>query len=393
MLGIIHYKCFGLDGVSLEIQKRVTVLEHLKVPYLLVCGEKFNWLDPLRTHFYSVIRDGQEFPSLNKQITEATSLWLRIFRNFKLQGLVVHNLFSLPLIPAVSEGLLRAVGQINLPIISHNHDFWHIRAYFPRQAREYLSDKFPPMGEGIFHKVINTQDTKYFDVSPRVIGDFWLDYKDGNFMFNKKGLIYGGSFKTPASSLIFLQATRIIPRKGIENAIAFVSAFKKLSGKDAKILFTNKTDVDRQYLTRLKRLAKKLNVQLEFSDNFWQGYKKSDFVMYPSLVEGFGNQFLEAVYFKRLPIVFEYPVFKKDIKPLGFEYISLGSKTIRYKDFQIVERSIINKAVLRLLEYINSPKRLKAAVDTNYELLNKYFGPNALLMDILTDLKLLNMVQ
>jgi hypothetical protein len=45
------------------------------------------------------------------------------------------------------------------------------------------------------------------------------------------------------------------------------------------------------------------------------------------LSEGWGNQFIEAVFAKRPVAVFEYPVFKADIRPENYHYISLGDQT------------------------------------------------------------------
>ncbi|HZY40638.1 MAG TPA: glycosyltransferase family 1 protein, partial [Anaerolineae bacterium] len=42
---------------------------------------------------------------------------------------------------------------------------------------------------------------------------------------------------------------------------------------------------------------------------------------YPSSVEGFGNAFLEAVYYRRPIVVNRYSTFEVDIKPRGFRVI------------------------------------------------------------------------
>jgi glycosyltransferase involved in cell wall biosynthesis len=63
--------------------------------------------------------------------------------------------------------------------------------------------------------------------------------------------------------------------------------------------------------------------------SFWDVYAFADLVTYPSLWEGFGNQLLEAIG-GQLPIVlFEYPVYRVDIAPLGFSVISLDSRLAR----------------------------------------------------------------
>ncbi|MCK5671962.1 MAG: hypothetical protein KAH95_01225, partial [Spirochaetales bacterium] len=58
-------------------------------------------------------------------------------------------------------------------------------------------------------------------------------------------------------------------------------------------------------------------------------YAYADIVSYPSLFEGWGNQFIEAVFAKKPIMVYEYPVFKTDIKPQGYEVIDLGSVSVQ----------------------------------------------------------------
>lgn len=44
---------------------------------------------------------------------------------------------------------------------------------------------------------------------------------------------------------------------------------------------------------------------------------------YPSLYEGFGNAFLEAVYFGKPVVVNSYAVYARDIDPLGFKTVEI----------------------------------------------------------------------
>ena len=50
-------------------------------------------------------------------------------------------------------------------------------------------------------------------------------------------------------------------------------------------------------------------------------YRHADLVTYPSLYEGFGNAFLEAVYFRKPIVVKRYSIFITDIEPKGFQII------------------------------------------------------------------------
>ena len=46
-------------------------------------------------------------------------------------------------------------------------------------------------------------------------------------------------------------------------------------------------------------------------------YPHADFITYPSLYEGFGNAFLEAIYFKKPLLINRYAIFVKDIETPG----------------------------------------------------------------------------
>lgn len=84
---------------------------------------------------------------------------------------------------------------------------------------------------------------------------------------------------------------------------------------------------DSSYTEKLIEKAKDKNVNLKFINNIvdhsrtyranekvyslWDIYTEADIVTYPSLLEGWGNQFLEAVFAKIPVLVYEYPVFEK----------------------------------------------------------------------------------
>jgi glycosyltransferase involved in cell wall biosynthesis len=50
----------------------------------------------------------------------------------------------------------------------------------------------------------------------------------------------------------------------------------------------------------------------------WDLYPHANLVTYPSLYEGFGNAFLEAIYFRVPVVVNRYAIFARDIEPKGF---------------------------------------------------------------------------
>ena len=93
-------------------------------------------------------------------------------------------------------------------------------------------------------------------------------------------------------------------------------------------------------------------------------YQASDLVTYPSGYEGFGNAFLEAIYFKKPVVVNRYSIYIEDIEPCGFSVIPFEG---------FVTKEIVDKAY-RFLE----PKNLKTLVERNYALGRKYFSYSVL---------------
>ena len=54
----------------------------------------------------------------------------------------------------------------------------------------------------------------------------------------------------------------------------------------------------------------------------WDVYPACDLVTYPSTYEGYGNAFVEAIYFRRPIVVNRYSIFEADIEPKGFDVIA-----------------------------------------------------------------------
>ena len=90
-------------------------------------------------------------------------------------------------------------------------------------------------------------------------------------------------------------------------------------------------------------------------------YPHADLVTYPSLYEGFGNAFLEAIYFGKPVVVNSYAVYARDIDPLGFKTIEMS---------QLVTREVVEQTRTILQ---NNELRAEWA-EINYRLGVKYFS-------------------
>ena len=89
-------------------------------------------------------------------------------------------------------------------------------------------------------------------------------------------------------------------------------------------------------------------------------YRAADVVTYPSGYEGFGNAFVEAIYFRKPIVVNRYSIYVEDIEPCGFEVIPF--------------ESFVTKEIAGRIKQFLKPENLQASVDKNYELGKKYFS-------------------
>ncbi len=90
-------------------------------------------------------------------------------------------------------------------------------------------------------------------------------------------------------------------------------------------------------------------------------YQMAELVTYPSTVEGFGNAFIETIYYRRPIVMSSYEIFRTDIQPKGF-------RVIEFEDFMTKET--VDQA-RRVLE----DNRLAAEmVDHNFEVGRRYYS-------------------
>jgi hypothetical protein len=108
------------------------------------------------------------------------------------------------------------------------------------------------------------------------------------------------------------------------------------------------------------------------------GYQHADLVTYPSLVEGFGNAFLETIYYRRPLMMSSYEIFKTDIRPKGFEVISFGEfiteQTVEHARAVLCDSSVALKMVehnyqlgRRYYSHTMLRKRLKTLIEQSLE--------------------------
>ena len=99
--------------------------------------------------------------------------------------------------------------------------------------------------------------------------------------------------------------------------------------------------------------------------SLWDVYPHADLVTYPSLYEGFGNAFLEALWFRKPVFINRYSIYIRDIEPHGFKVIDI--------DGVVTKRSV--SEAWNLIE----DKELAAGwAEHNYQLGLQHYGHGVL---------------
>ncbi len=439
-IGILHYKVGGTDGVSLEIDKWKLALEemghtvHLCAGHL---GELDGTLIPEMYHhrpeskrlYRNTFIALQDFDAagyraeLEAQTARLAEKLNGFIREKDIELIIAQNVWSVAASPAVASALEQVRRENGLPAIAHNHDFYWERvdgvALTCRAAVE-LADKFlPPRSPDIRHVVINSLAQRELaarkGVASRVVPNVF-DFDGPGWQVDDYNRDFRASIGLSDRDVLILQATRIVPRKAIELAIDFVKALNarerrdrmkarglydgRSFGEDSRIVLVMagyaQDDATGRYPALLKEKARREGVETLFIEDvidarrgvkngrkaysLWDAYVFADFVTYPSIWEGWGNQFLEAVR-GRLPIaLFEYPVYAADIKSRGFRVASFGDRILARDEQGLVRVSPrrVEEAADLALTWLTDAQARKEAVDHNFRLAQQHYSMPAL---------------
>lgn len=438
-IALVHFRVGELDGVSLEMDKWYHVLKTqygYRVIYLAGSLGKTNGhiipefsleypiaMQIRQKAFSSVIDKVEEKILEDKILSISNKIQPKItefIEEYKIVCFIVNNMFSLPLNIPASLALLNVIKNTGIFTISHNHDFFWERTINNPSCpfiQDYLEKYFPPILSNIQHVVINSLAKKVLvekkGIKSHVVPNvFYFEeplWKEDSFNSDLRTTL-----NIDKNDIIVLQATRIVARKGIELIIDLISEInkpnniKKLTSQPLyderrfqhhnKIILVMPNLVeDISYKNKLEKKCQELNVEYRFCNNkfahersttdnkskiynLWDIYTQADIVSYPSLQEGWGNQFLEAVKAKVPIILFEYDVYKEDIGPSGFKIISLGSniqKTDNQGLVSISSRNLQNAAQNTINMLQNKAER-KKVVESNYNIGLKKLSLSAL---------------
>jgi glycosyltransferase involved in cell wall biosynthesis len=405
-IGLVHFRAGFTDGVSLEMEKWKTVLEELGHEVIYVAGE----FDQAQ---------GVEIPSLS--MNDATNLWIhknafekltvdeRTFEDAfdayverikselknlpKLDLLIINNIFSLGFNLAAAVALTEFVREKNLKVIAHNHDFyWERERYSTPQCecvKRTLEEYFPPEDGLILHVTINKlaqEELRRRKNIDSVVVPNVFDFNQPVWRIDEYNRDLRSVLGISEDDLVVLHATRIVPRKAIEIAMDFVACLSEKVEKNVHFVLAGFPETESQeYYRKIVKKAESMPYETHFafemvrSERFvndrkyyslWDMYAICNVITYTSILEGWGNQLIEAVFAKKPLVVFEYPVYKSDIAPLGFQFISLGD-TAHYDENEGLYRLDVQRlddAARRLKQLLCDPERLSEIVEKNFQI-------------------------
>ncbi len=351
-IGFVATRLAGTDGVSLEAAKWTDVLTELGHTCFFFAGESDRPADRSRVvteaHFEhdtiaQIHCDLFDDYCRNEKTSEAISDFrsqlkraLHAFiRDFGIELLVIENALSIPMHVPLGLALTELIAETRIPSVAHHHDFvWERERFSVNAAEDYLAAAFPPAMSSIHHVMINSfgatqlalrtgmrstliPNVMDFDHPPAASDDYATDLRT--------------CFGIGEDERMLLQPTRIVPRKRIERSIELA---RKLEIPCWLLITHDAGDEGYEYQQYLCEYADVMGVRVLFAQGRFahgrgltvQGekiysladaYRQADLVTYPSRVEGFGNAFLESIYYRRPLLMSGYEIFKTDIQPKG----------------------------------------------------------------------------
>ena len=399
-VGILSTRLAGTDGVSLESEKWVQVMEERGLTCYYFAGEldrppersylaeqaHFNHpeIQDIQQACFGVSTRSRSLTSKLQEIKRKLKDDLYSFiEQFKIDLLMPENSLTIPMNIPLGLAITEVIAETGMPAVAHHHDFYWERDRFSINAvSDYLNMAFPPNLPTLNHLVINSFANEQLSlrtgISGRVVPNI-MDFENPPPPPNDYTFDVRQAIGIADDELFVLQPTRVVKRKGIEHAIELVCRL----GMKAKLVISHDAgDEGFDYQERLKEYADFLKVDLLFASdiiNEKRGrtddgrkiytlddvYPYADLVTYPSTFEGFGNAFLEAIYFSKPVAVNTYSIYTKDIKPKGFSVIELDGYVTR-------------DAVQQTKQILADPKLCQEMVEHNYELGKRFFSYDVL---------------
>ena len=396
-IGFISTRFAGLDGVSLESDKWASVLREFGHRCFWFAGEldrpeSVSMLVPeaffghpsvqeiTSSLFSAQKRTGAMTDELHRQKDFLKDHLYRFIERFAIDLIIPENALSIPMNVALGMAVTELVAETGIPTIAHHHDFsWERPRFLTSACQDILNMAFPPDLPSIKHVVINSPAQADLaarrSISAHLVFNV-MDFDHAAPLPRESAAEFRARMGFGEKDIIVLQPTRVVSRKGIEQAIYLVELLNEPSAR--LVVSHSAGDEGLQYAEWIQRWAEHQGVPLHFIQNpraagvsgdsaaeapfsLQDVYPHADMITYPSIHEGFGNAFLEAVYYRKPIMVNRYSVFIVDIEPKGFDVVG-------------IDGYVTPGAVKEVAELLHDPARRAQMVEKNWQLARTHFS-------------------
>ena len=399
-IAIISARLVSIDGVSVEAEKwRATFRRlghevvlcagtfggdphgpYVRIPALDFAGPEVVKLPDILARPAPFDLDREE--EVREQANRIKAALLSFIDRERIDLVDVENLISLPLNLAAGIALVEIIHETRIPFICRHHDFYWERAELARsRLRDYLDENFPPHDDETIHVVINRRAQRELRLRHGILSTRIPNVLDPAMVgtVDEFNADFRESFGIPKDALLFLQPSRIIERKCIEDSVRLAAGVRKRLKRPVWLLITGPPGNGREddpYCQHILRLAGELSVPVVLG---WRrifirrgrdeegkiysiadAYAHANLVTFPSRIEGFGNPVIEAAA-NHLPLlVRHYPVLD-DMLDKGFKFVLLEDG---------LTRQAVDQAVSLLTD-----RAARRVLSENAALVQKYFAP------------------
>jgi glycosyltransferase involved in cell wall biosynthesis len=395
-IGFISTRLSGTDGVSLESAKWEDVLTKLGYQCFYFVGEsdrpegvtylvdeahfKHPAVQKLNSDLYDDrVRSMETSEQVHKLKIHLKEELHRFVEKFEIDLIIVENALTIPMNVPLGLAITEFIAETEIPTIAHHHDFaWERTRYSISAADDYLRAAFPPTLASIQHVVINSFAGRQLALrtgASSILIPNVMDFSQPPPALDDYALEFRSTLGVDEGTDLLFQPTRIVPRKRIEVAIELTRRINR----DAVLVISHSSgDEGTAYEEYLKSYAELMDVHVIYAEdkiNHVRGeakdgskifsladaYPQIDLATYPSAIEGFGNAFLEVIYYKRPIVINNYEIFRTDIEPKGFRVIGFDG-------------FITRRTVEQTIQVLEDPDLVEEMTETNFDIARQSYS-------------------
>lgn len=428
-IAVVSGKLGGVDGVSLEVNKWIEILQKMGHNIYTIAGTYVQHLSNVPAENQLEIPDIrftsefqhqvelQVFPHMWKHPPhpaheeidrlcgrietagrELASLIHEYVKSNNIDVVIAQNTNAMPMTLLGGMAMFYLSTKYRVATIFHHHDFWWERSRFSNSRIEKLLNRImPPVDLGLEHVVISSYAAHILSSLKRVQPHIIPNCED--FDTPPVGDDYNSHFRSDLGfrpdDILVVQPTRIVARKRIEDSLLFLGhlagRYSDLRPRLHYIISLYQGDEpDQDYIDLIRNRADESGIPLHFISDRVASLRgttakgerlysnrdvlvNADLVTYLPIWEGFGNALLEAVA-ARVPVVATtYLVYKTDIMTSGIRTIEIRD---RYdENGNLVIDNFVLDEVHRILTH---PEQRERLVEHNFEMAKREYGLDTL---------------